>query len=98
MAEGHEPPPYLDFELAQALHISDRRARVLAPPLEERRAADALLSQQVGHRDPGFRFLENPDDLALVELRFPHDRSFEPEAVYLRVSTEGGSLRGGRAL
>ena len=40
-------------------------------------------------RDTRFRFLEHPNDLALTELRFPHDRSFEPGAVYLRVSTEG---------
>ena len=83
----------LAFELAEAFHISHRRAGILAPPLEERRAADAVLSQQVRHRDTRFRFLEHPHDLALTELRFPHDRSFEPGAVYLRVSTEGGSLR-----
>ena len=49
--------------------------------------------KQVSHRDTGLRFLENPDDLTLGELRFPHARSFRPGAVYLRVSTEGGSLR-----
>ena len=44
-------------------------------------------------RDARFGFFQNPNDLALAELRLPHNRSCEPGAVYLRVSTEGGSLR-----
>ena len=51
----------------------------LAPPLEKRRLADAMPSQQVRDRDTRLRFFENPDDLTLRELRFPHDRSFGRE-------------------
>ncbi len=36
-------------------------------------------SQQVRDRDTRLRFFENPDDLTLRELRFPHDRSFGRE-------------------
>ena len=64
-----------------------------APPLEERRLADPMTTQQIGDRDARFGFFQNPNDLALAELRLPHNRSFESGAVYLRVSTEGESLR-----
>ena len=52
-----------------------------------------MTTQQIGDRDARFGFFQNPNDLALAELRLPHNRSFESGAVYLRVSTEGESLR-----
>ena len=41
-------------------HIGDQRPGVLAPPLKEGRLADAMLAQQVGHRDPDSASLRIP--------------------------------------
>jgi hypothetical protein len=38
-------------------------------------ARERLPSQEVGYRYAGFRLFQNPDDLALGELRFTHDHS-----------------------
>ncbi len=77
----------------ESLTVSFESCTSAAPPLEERRLADPMTTQQIGDRDARFGFFQNPNDLALAELRLPHNRSFESGAVYLRVSTEGGSLR-----
>ena len=42
-----------------------------------------MTTQQIGDRDARFGFFQNPNDLALAELRLPHHRFFEPGAVYL---------------
>src|SRR5262245_4249000 len=63
----------LSLELAQALHVRDRRATVLASPLEERRLADPVLPCEIRDRDAALCVLEHRDDLRLTELRLPHD-------------------------
>jgi hypothetical protein len=75
--QGHRPFQLgvLGFELAQPLHVVHRGAAVLAPPLEERGPADAVLPEQRVHRQPALGVLQNPDDLRLTEFRLPHDRS-----------------------
>ena len=57
---------------------------VCAPGLERlssrgRATVTRAPRRQVRHRDTRLRFFENPNDLTLRELRFPHDRSFGRE-------------------
>lgn len=57
------------FKVSQPPHVVHGGARVLTPPLEERRLADRVPPQQVRDRKPRRGFFENRHDLAVAELR-----------------------------
>ena len=60
----------LRLEFLQPLELGDARARVLRPPVEIRRAADAVLPHQIGDRDPRLTFLQDANDLTLRDRDF----------------------------
>ena len=72
---------YIRFSLAFSVSSSRNRftSDTEAPPyllrhLKNVSLAD-LLPQQIRHRHATLGVFQNPDDLALTELRLPHDRS-----------------------
>ena len=64
-------------EFLRPLELGDARARVLRPPIEIHRAADAVPSHQVRDWDPRLAFLQDANYLTLSEPGLPHGDYFQ---------------------
>src|SRR5574343_1365785 len=83
----------LRLQLAQPPRLRDIHATELGAPLVERGVREAALAADLSHRHAGLGLLEEPDDLFLSELAFPHVRD-SPERrtpCYFSLVRPGGS-------
>ena len=65
-------PAILLLELLEAHGLRGAHTAVLLPPSVERRLADAVLAQQLVHRDTRLRLLQDVNDLGFRKARLPH--------------------------